>query len=206
MFYNFARFVTKLGMMFWYQLIYLNTPELPDKGFILACNHVAQVDPMLLAYRIQRPIHFMAKKELFQNKLLSWLFKHLNAFAVDRGAGDTEALQYAVDLIEQNKIMGIFPEGTRSKTGEMLRPKSGMALVAFRTKSDILPAAIYFSKGRKFRSRVYICYGEMIPFEALNMTDMRAGDLKEASKKVMKEIAALRQKCVDRWERDGASK
>lgn len=205
MFYKIACFITKIGLMFWYRLVYLNTPQLPEKGFILACNHVAQVDPMLLAYRIERPIHFMAKKELFENKLLGFLLSHLNAFAVDRGTGDADALQHAVDMIEQNKIMGIFPEGTRSKSGEMLRPKSGMALISFRTKADILPAAVYFSNGRKFRSRVYICYGEVISFDSLHMTEGRTGELKETSKRVMKEIAALRQRCIDQWEKDGGT-
>lgn len=75
----------------------------------------------------------MAKLELFNlNKLASWMLRHLNAFPISRGTGDQRSLNYAIRLVEEGKVLGIFPEGTRSKDpdGKMLPPKAGIALIA----------------------------------------------------------------------------
>ncbi|MBR5485892.1 MAG: 1-acyl-sn-glycerol-3-phosphate acyltransferase [Oscillospiraceae bacterium] len=207
MFFKFARDFTKIFLSIWFDICYINKKPVGEGvGCILACNHVKAIDPLLLAYGIDPEIHYMGKKELFQNPILGMLFRAINAFAVDRGAGDAGALDHAVKLIEENKIMGIFPEGTRSKTGELLRGKSGMAVIASRTKASILPAAVYYPNGCGFRAKAYVCYGEMLPYESFNVTDASPAQIKGVTKKVMGEIAALRQKCIDRWERDGMSK
>ncbi|MEG1779094.1 MAG: lysophospholipid acyltransferase family protein [Oscillospiraceae bacterium] len=197
MFYELAQFVTRIGLAFWYKLVYINKANIPkDRGAIVASNHVCAADPILVSYGVKQQLHYMAKKEIFSNPFFSMVLRWLNVFAVDRGAGDGDALQYAVELINNKKVMGIFPEGTRSKDGNLLRPKSGMALVAYRTGADIIPAAIYYTNGSKFRSKVYLCFGERILFEDLGLTEGKPNELKCASRQVMVEIAALRDRCI----------
>ena len=98
---------------------------------VMCCNHISFLDPVfLLVAQPKRHIYFMAKSELFKNRLVTWFIgKQLGAFAVHRGTGDTDALATAKQLVRDGKIMGIFPEGTRSRTGELLRAKSGTAEV-----------------------------------------------------------------------------
>lgn len=102
-------------------------------SLIIASNHRNSYDPGLIAAARVRKIHYMAKLELFNlNKLASWMLRHLNAFPISRGTGDQRSLNYAIRLVEEGKVLGIFPEGTRSKDpdGKMLPPKAGIALIA----------------------------------------------------------------------------
>ena len=115
-----------------------NKIELPERGCIVCCNHLSNFDPVLLALTQRRPINYMAKAELFKNPLLGWLIRQLGAFPVQRGAGDGKAIQEAEKVIEEGRLLGIFIEGTRSKTGEFLRPKSGAAIIAQHPAGDHL--------------------------------------------------------------------
>lgn len=140
----------------------------------------------------------MAKLELFNiTRLTSWLLRHLNAFPISRGTGDQRSLNYAIRLVEEGKVLGIFPEGTRSKdpNGKMLPPKAGVALIAKATHSDILPACIYFEGKSKFRKKMTIRFGEVIPYEDLGLTDeSNMGEIKEASRFIMGKIGELLEK------------
>ena len=102
-----------------YKTRILNPENIPDLsgGFIVACNHQSYSDPPVLAGIFKGRFSFMAKSELFKNKLFAWLIKKCGAFPVVRGAKDSAALDRAVEDLKQNKIFVIFPEGTRSKDG-----------------------------------------------------------------------------------------
>lgn len=90
---------------------------------------------------------------------------------MDRGAGDTSAIDNSRKVIEEGDILGIFPEGHRSKTGEPLRPKSGVALVARLTEAPVLPCSVYWEGKLGFRRKIVIRYGELIPYEAMGLTE-----------------------------------
>ena len=96
---------------------YIGRENVPKTGsLIIASNHRNSYDPGLIAAARVRKIHYMAKLELFNlNKLASWMLRHLNAFPISRGTGDQRSLNYAIRLVEEGKVLGIFPEGTRSK-------------------------------------------------------------------------------------------
>ena len=114
-----------------------NIPE--NGGFILCSNHLSNFDPVLLALSQKRQIFYMAKAELFKNKFFGALIRKLGAFPVERGAGDGKAIEMAESIIKDEKMLGIFIEGTRSKTGEFLRPKSGAAIIAHQMKATVIP-------------------------------------------------------------------
>ncbi|HHV51485.1 MAG TPA: lysophospholipid acyltransferase family protein [Candidatus Avimonas sp.] len=160
---------------------------------MLCCNHISNLDPvfLLLAFK-QRPIHFMAKAELFKNRFTAWLFsKVFGAFPVNRGKGDTESLKTAERLVNEGKLMGIFPEGTRSKDGKLGRGKSGAALIASRTGASVLPVAIK-TKNQKIKlfrkTNIYI--GRVLTPEELRLTGDNP-DIKYASRVIMERIAGL---------------
>ena len=95
------------------------------------------------------------------------IFYLLGAFPVQRGTGDTAALDTAAQRLRQGHILGLFPEGHRHPVGQPGRPKSGAALIAKATGADVLPCAIHYTKGHRFGSRVTVCFGSLIPNDAL---------------------------------------
>ncbi len=170
--------------------------NIPPQGepVILCCNHISNWDPILLIVSPpKRHIHFMAKAELFCNPLFSWfLGKQIGAFPVRRGTGDTGVIDTAARILNDGKVMGIFPEGTRSKTGKLLSPKSGAALIAARTGASVLPAAVV-TRGQKVRlfQRVTIVYGKPITPEELQLTNTEKPNLHFAARQIMQHIKEL---------------
>ena len=170
--------------------------NIPSQGepIILCSNHISNWDPVLLIVaHPKRHVHFMAKAELFCNPLFSWfLGKQLGAFPVRRGKGDTGVIDTASHILEEGKIMGIFPEGTRSKTGKLLSPKSGAALIAARTGASVLPAAVV-TKNQKIRpfKRVTVVYGTPITPQELQLVDVEKPNLHFAARHIMQCIGEL---------------
>ena len=161
---------------------YIGRENVPKTGsLIIASNHRNSYDPGLIAAARVRKIHYMAKLELFNlNKLASWMLRHLNAFPVSRGTGDQRSLNYAIRLVEEGKV---------------LPPKAGVALIAKATHSDVLPACIYFEGKSKFRKKITVRFGEVIPYEELGLTDeSNMSEIKEASRLVMGKIGELLEK------------
>ncbi len=167
-----------------------NVPK--NKGYILAANHTSIADMFAIAVPVKGQICYMAKAELFKFKPLEWLFKALGSFAVRRGKGDTEAIDKACSIIDNNKVLGIFPEGTRSKTGEIGKAKPGVALIAMQTKADILPVSIRYEKGTfKLFGKVTVRVGKLIPYQAPAEDEGQRASIRRISGEVMDEIKTL---------------
>jgi 1-acyl-sn-glycerol-3-phosphate acyltransferase len=120
-------------------------PDLP--GIILASNHLSILDPVLLTLAIEdltkRRIRYMAKAEALAWPGFGPLLKAYGGFAVHRGRPDTEAYRMAQEIVHGGDWLGLAPEGTRSRTGALIEPKPGVALLAMRTGAPILPVGIW---------------------------------------------------------------
>ena len=169
-----------------------NVPS--DGSYIICSNHMSNYDPVLLAITQKRQINYMAKAELFKNPFFSWLIRGLGAFPVHRGAGDSKAINEAENVLKEGKLLGIFIEGTRSKTGEFLRPKSGAAIIAQKMNVPVIPVCIT-PKNKKIRifQKVTISWGKPITPEQLNLTTSSGEAYRAASKQIMGEIKKLRE-------------
>lgn len=177
-----------------YKVTYIGRENIPqDGGFIIACNHQSGVDPIILGRGVKRTIHFMAKEELFENEALGIFIKHMNAFPVRRGQGDTTAVEFAEDIVRNGYILGIFPEGTRSKDFKPARGKSGTALIAKMTGADVLPVSIYTSDRYKKGTRLTVRFGKLIKNEEFCFTEEPHStmELKDATKRIMGDITSL---------------
>lgn len=191
---TFLRF--PLFLIFRYKLI--NKNNIPAEGrYIIASNHVSGSDCIFVGLGQKRQIRFMAKAELFENWFLNWFFTKLGAFAVNRGKGDFGAINNAKQMIEDGDAIGIFIEGTRSKTGEFLKPKSGAVMLAHQMDCKIVPCCISY-KGIKpsFWKRKYVHYGEPVTVEELGITKASPREYRDASRKLMDMIADLRKQDI----------
>lgn len=114
-----------------------------DAPYILLANHSSMMDPVIVFSPIYRyQVRFMAKKELFQNCFLKWLFAQSGAIPVDRHNTDLAAVRASLKALAQKQVLGIFPEGTRHKEGVMQDMESGIAVIALRSGARLLPAYI----------------------------------------------------------------
>ena len=126
----------------------------PGGPLLVVSNHLSHIDPPMLAASIPRTISFLAKKELFPHPVLGPIIKMYGAVPVDReGGNNKESFDRILRLLERDWVIGVFPEGTRSKRGGIQRAKAGIALLAMRSNAPILPVGIIGSeKVRGFRS------------------------------------------------------
>lgn len=142
-------------LLFWYSVTGLeNIPQ--TGGVIFSSNHISYLDPVLWIIVIRRRIRFMAKQELFKNPLLGWFLRRMDVFGVERGSGDMAAVKTAIRVVRNGEILGLYPEGTRSKDGKPGRAKTGVALIAKAAKCDVVPAAV-------------ICRGKLRPFKRIRL-------------------------------------
>jgi 1-acyl-sn-glycerol-3-phosphate acyltransferase len=137
--------------------------ELPQDKLIIAGNHITWIDPVWIAVATRRRLSFLAKKELFNNWFVRKFFLTLGMFPVDRGAPDRKAITFAMDVLDQDRCLGIFPEGTRGKDKDK-KAHNGTAYLAMKTGAPILPVTIV-NDNKKFRSKVTLIYHEIIYVE-----------------------------------------
>lgn len=163
MIYHAIKGIVRFAFMLAYSLKYEGKKNVPKKtAVIYASNHRTNADPPLLAAGTYGKFAFMAKEELFKNKLFGWLIRKLGAFPVSRGKGDMGVIDTAIERLGAGRSLMIFPEGTRSKDGKVGRGHTGAALIAARSGNLIIPVGIVFGEKLKFRTRITVKYGKPI--------------------------------------------
>jgi 1-acyl-sn-glycerol-3-phosphate acyltransferase len=128
----------------------------PAGGVIVIANHQSYWDPPVLGAALKRRVHFMAKEELFRIPLFGLLIRILGAFPVRREGFDRKALKVAVDYLMRGRVVGIFPEGRRSLTGELLPAQPGAAVLALKTGVPVVPVALIGTRGLLGKVRVRV--------------------------------------------------
>ena len=167
MFYSFIKvFIYVLAKIF-LRLEISGTENIPLNGpVVIASNHVSLLDPPIIGVASSRKIHFMAKQELFV-PILGSIYRTLGAFPVRRGAADRNAIKYGIDLLLAEKVLAIFPEGTRSKNGQLGKAEPGALMMAGKARAVIIPTAV---SGTNLRSsgrilpKVKVKFGKPIYF------------------------------------------
>lgn len=137
-----------------------------DRGYVVTCTHIGWVDVIILAIALYpTPVHFMAKKELFEGKWKNKFFRSIHAFPVNRENPGPSTIKIPLKLLKARQCVGIFPSGTR--TSEDVPLKSGAVTIAVKSAAPILPA-VYdgptnFSQLLKGRKAV-ITFGKPLEF------------------------------------------
>ena len=117
--------------------------NVPPRGpLILACNHMAFTDPPLLVAAIPRPLHFLGKTDLFANPLSRFLMRGFHVFPYDRSTASTDTMRTMLALLDQDRAVALFPEGTRSKSHSLQRAQLGIVYLALKSQAPILPVGV----------------------------------------------------------------
>ena len=152
-----------------------------DGGVLLAGNHRHIFDPCMPILSTKRPVHYMAKKELF-NSPIGWFFKVVGCIPVDRGHDNTDSKEAALEVLREGEVLGIFPEGTRNKSLNGLLPfKYGAVSMSNKSGALIVPFAIT-GKYRLFNNKLTVRFGEGF---------VASDDLERANKRLVSEIEEL---------------
>jgi 1-acyl-sn-glycerol-3-phosphate acyltransferase len=174
-------------------------------GVILAPNHASLLDPPIVGCASPRRVTTMGKAELFDQrwlgfKILGWIIQRMATFPVKRGASDRRALRRAAQVLKDGEALVIFPEGTRTRTGELGAGEIGVAMIAHQNKVQIVPVylggtgAALSPRYRPFRFvKTEVRFGKPLFFEEEYARKADRETLQHIADRVMQEIAALRE-------------
>jgi 1-acyl-sn-glycerol-3-phosphate acyltransferase len=172
--------------------------NVPREGAaVIVCNHLSLIDPFVVGFAANRLVSFMGKEELFSLPVLGFLIRQVGSFPVDRSRRDPAAMKIAFSVLKHGELLGMFPEGTRSTSGEMIEFRAGAARLAARTRGPIIPVAVINTNramppGKLLRpARIGVRFGK--PFE---LTDLYENPKDEAAlgralETIREQIAAL---------------
>ncbi len=185
--YYFVKSVVWYALKPLYRMKVSGVENVPKTGPVIVCaNHISNLDPPLVGGSIKRDMHFIAKEELFEKKWLSKLLSSINVFPIKRGMSDRGALRKALGLLKNEQGLVIFPEGTRSKTGQLGKGLSGVGFFALRSQATVVPCAIIGPY--KVGKQVKIVYGKPIDMDTFRKEKQ---DVKVVADHIMQTIKQL---------------
>ncbi|MBE7040296.1 MAG: 1-acyl-sn-glycerol-3-phosphate acyltransferase [Ruminococcaceae bacterium] len=184
MLFKIIKFLIKCFLHVFFRLKVHNIENFPKEGgTIVAINHKSNWDAVFCVALLPRRIFFMAKQELFSKPLLGKIVKWAGAFPVNRGTADVGAIKNAIKILKNGECMAIFPEGTRVREGEPHEIKSGVAMIAEKTKAPVVPVAIKGKYGI-FR-KIEIFVGEPVYVKSEDGSKLSHEEIYEFSRQIM---------------------
>lgn len=168
--------------------------NIPPAGpVILAINHVSFWDPVLVGCSLNRQVNYMAKEELFKIPAFGKAIHLLGAFPVKRSQSDTGAIRQSLAILKEDRVLGLFPEGTRSKTGELQKGLPGMVLIMDKSKAPVVPIKVYGTKHLLTRGwgKIGVIIGEPLTSENLKAPEGVENRREWVASQIMKAIERL---------------
>lgn len=189
---KFVRFLIKVILSLFYRVQVSGRENLPSAGAVILCaNHISDLDMFFIGIKIKRFVCWMAKEELFKVPLMGGFIKFMGAFPIKRGKGDIGSIKTALGILEEGKVLGIFPEGTRTKgkNKSSIRIKPGITMLAARSGAQIIPVGI--SGTYKLFSKVKIHFGKPFSLEIDSDSKLSNQEMSEISKGIMDKVYKL---------------
>lgn len=170
-----------------------NIEDKENRGNIIICaNHTHEFDPIIISIMYPRQIFWMAKKQLFKNKIVASFLSKLGAFPVDREETDLSTIKKSLNILKEDGVLGIFPEGTRVKKIDLENVKPGVGLIALKSNAAILP--VYIDGNYKLFSKINIYFGKEIDLSEYQNKKPTKDDYLFISKKILESIYSLKQR------------
>lgn len=192
-FYRIARRFLRIVMPLIWNIRIENRQGLDHDGaYVISCNHIFWSDPLMVAYKGGRMIHFLGKKELFEKCFPRTLFNALGAVPIDRDNSDLKGVKTVLKLLKSGEVLGIFPEGTRTGGEFYKEMQEGAAFFALRAGCPIVPCGIAGSN--RFRGKIQLCVGEPIKLEKYAGKKPDSEDMQEVTHALSEEIIKLSER------------
>ncbi len=190
-FYVFARGLCHIILLLGWRMRSIGSEHVPaDGAVIVAANHVSYFDPVVLGCGITRPLTYLAKKELFAIPILGTILHGLGSAPTDRSAGGVAAVRTALRVLKEGRCVGIFPEGTRNRSGDAPQ-KGGAALLASLSGAMVVPAAITGTREVRRMHQIRVIYGEPLHIPRAGKADR--DDLEKWTNEIMRRIRDLEE-------------
>lgn len=164
---------------------------------IIAANHQSYLDPPLIGVAFPGELHYLARNTLFKNRLANWILTEVNAIPVDRDRGDVGAIRAVLKLLKDGHRTVIFPEGTRTLTGQIQKARPGIGMIIAKTLVPVIPARIFGSfeswpKNGKFKPHpITVIVGKPIRFTSQDVASDEREIYQKISERILGEIAKL---------------
>lgn len=171
-FYGFFHYVARGVHDAFFRGEVAGTENIPQTGpYLIAANHASNLDPPLAGCQAARQMRFFGRRTLWNNRLLGWWLDQIESIPVDRDSGDVGAIKRVLQALHEDRAVVLFPEGTRTLTGQFGKPKAGVGLLACKTGVPVVPCRIFgsfeaFGKGKffpRFGVPVSVVFGPPIP-------------------------------------------
>src|SRR3954454_4004864 len=191
-----TRAVLKPFLLAFFRMQRIGREHVPEGAVILASNHRSFLDPFVVGICLNRPVYFVAKKELFDRRLTGWFLNCLGAFPIKRGESDEESVETAKQILQRGDALVIFPEGTRIREGSLGQAKRGVGRLALETGAPVVPVAVHGTerarRGWRLRPvKVKVRLGRALTFPRVE----------NASRSLATEVTARIWPCVElQWE------
>lgn len=167
-----------------------------ERAYIFVANHLSVLDVIPVASSLDKPVHFMAKKEIANKRIGKWFATKCECILVNRDGSDVRAVMLAMKYLKNDESICIYPEGTRNKTEEIFLPfKSGAATLSIKTKTPII-MMVQCKKMRVFR-RNYFYYSEPFEFTEYYDKKLTEQDIAEADEKLRQKMLEIYYQLTD---------
>ena len=166
-------------------------------GLILAANHRSYWDPPIVSTSVYRPVYFLAKRELFDFPPLGWLFRKLHTIPMTRESPELGSYKAAINHLLSGQVLILFPEGTRSPSGQFLEPKLGVGRIALETSVPIVP--VYLENSRPLwkallgRNRLTVSFGQPLESQWLQNFPKNKAGYRQVAQELMDRIKKLKE-------------
>ena len=193
MIYKIAKVIYRFLARIVYKIEIDGIENVPQKGKLILCsNHRTGMDPFFLMAFFPRQPLFMAKVEAFKNPIIGYLLKYLGVFPVSRGTGDEKAISRALDILKEDKVLAMFPEGTRVRNGERVIAKKGVGLISTTADAPVIPVLI--QSDFKLFTKVTCIIGKPIYICKTDYDELDRDDYYKISNEILDKIYILDKK------------
>jgi 1-acyl-sn-glycerol-3-phosphate acyltransferase len=183
-FYDVVKAIATPIIRIFYKIEVLGAENVPmDEPLIFASNHKNNLDPFLIGAFMPRNVCYMAKKELFKNKLVGYILNKLNVFPVDRNKTGASTIKVALKILKSKQALGIFPEGSRIKGSELGKAKAGTAMLSIKGKARVCPVSIIGNY--KLFSKITLYIDKPVSFDEYYGEKLTSKDYEDISQKIL---------------------